>query len=79
MKPQKRVLSEEQIRLVLLEIIHIVTLLKKEGGQRTPIGFQSEGRELATAIHNTDLGGDHNHGGDNRPSFYTVIYIIKTK
>jgi len=50
----------------------------KGGGIRTPAGFQSEGPQCATANHNTGGAGNHSHG-DNRPAYYTVVYIMKIK
>jgi hypothetical protein len=50
----------------------------KGGGSRNSSGFQSQGSECETAVHNTGPSGNHSHG-DNRPAYYTVVFILKIK
>ena len=52
--------------------------IAKGGGTRTPVGFQSQGGQCETANHNTGAAGNHSHG-DNRPAYYSAIYIMKLK
>lgn len=52
--------------------------ISKGGGNGSPHGFQAHGPNCETANHDTHSSGVHSHG-DNRPAFYSVIYIMKLK
>lgn len=52
--------------------------VREGGGSKTSSGFQKSGSNCQTATHDTTPSEAHSHG-DNRPSYYSVLYIIKTK
>ena len=50
--------------------VHANRITYKQGGDNNGVWFEHS--------HGIKEDGRHNHGGDNRPPFFTVIYIIKT-
>gem|GEM_PF-6120729 len=48
-------------------------------GGATPAGFMKSGSNCRYHTHSfsTSQAGNHNHGGDNRPPFFVINYIIK--
>jgi hypothetical protein len=48
-------------------------------GSRHPHGFQRRGDECRVHDHaiTVDAAGGHNHGGENRPAFFGLAYIMR--
>lgn len=54
--------------------------IRKAGTKvRSPDGFESEGKDCRTVTLETGANGEHNHGGDNRPRWFGLIYIFRYK
>jgi hypothetical protein len=58
---------------------HQFTIHKGGRVTRTPDGFQAEGPQCGTVTHATSSAGAHNHGGENRPAWFGLIFLIKYK
>ena len=50
-------------------------------GDRDASGFQASGNNCRLISNSLSVisDGNHNHGGENRPPYYTVIYITKVR
>lgn len=53
--------------------------IQKSSPQPSPAGYQGQGDRCYVSTLDTSSTGDHNHGGDNRPNWFGVLYIIKYK
>jgi hypothetical protein len=58
---------------------HQYSIRKTRNASRSPAGFQSEGDECETETFDTTPSGAHDHGGDNRPQWFGLLYIFKYK
>lgn len=58
---------------------HTYTIRKAGTRNRTPDGFQAEGDECKIVTLHTSSNGQHDHGGDNRPQWFGVLYMIRYK
>ena len=58
---------------------HLYTIRKAGTRERTPDGFMSQGDDCRTVTLHTTASGAHNHGGENRPQWFGLLYIIKYK
>ncbi|MDO8262883.1 MAG: hypothetical protein Q7T21_06630 [Gallionella sp.] len=58
---------------------HLYTIRKAGTRERTPDGFQGEGPECKTVTLHTTGNGAHDHGGENRPQWFGLLYMIKYK
>ncbi len=58
---------------------HTYTIHKAGTHNRTPDGFQAEGDECKVVTLHTSSNGQHDHGGDNRPQWFGVLYMIRYK
>ena len=59
---------------------HTYSIRKAGTRERSPDGFQSQGNDCRTVsnLHTTSTGA-HNHGGENRPQWFGLLYMIKYK
>lgn len=58
---------------------HKYTIRKAGTRQNSPDGFQAEGPQCRVVTLDTTADGQHNHGGDNRPRWFGLLYIFKYK
>ena len=53
--------------------------IAKSNPQPSHQGYQGRGDDCYFSSTDTSGNGDHNHGGENRPQWFGVFYIIKFK
>ncbi|WP_321368311.1 hypothetical protein [uncultured Desulfuromusa sp.] len=56
---------------------HTYTIIKNRRARRAPEGYQAAGSDCKISTLNTSSEGSHDHGGDNRPKWFGVVYIIR--
>ncbi|MFJ2364678.1 hypothetical protein ACIPIN_13450 [Pseudomonas sp. NPDC087697] len=53
--------------------------IQKNAPQPSMAGYEGRGPDCYVSTLDTSSTGDHNHGGENRPNWFGVLYIIKYK
>lgn len=51
--------------------------IQKHAPQPSPDGYQGRGPNCYVSTMNTSSNGDHDHGGENRPNWFGLLYIMK--
>lgn len=58
---------------------HSYAIRKAGTRERSPDGFQSQGDDCRTVTLQTSATGSHDHGGENRPRWFGLVYIFRYK
>jgi hypothetical protein len=53
--------------------------IQRNNPQPNPYGYQGRGNECYISTLSTSAAGGHDHGGENRPKWFGVAFMIKYK